>query len=60
MGEFEIAENRPFYMTDAPETGGGPIRSVIVFRLRPLDATPPAGTKSQFPSGTHNITEIPP
>lgn len=41
MGEFEIASDRPFYTTDAPETGGGPIRSVIVFRLRPLDVAAP-------------------
>jgi hypothetical protein len=36
-GEFEVATDAPYYTTDAPETGGGPTRSVIVFRLRPLD-----------------------
>ena len=33
MGEFEYVD---YYTADAPETGDGPIRSVIVFRLRPL------------------------
>ncbi len=33
MGEFEYVDH---YTADAPETGGGPIRSVIVFRLRRL------------------------
>lgn len=33
VGEFEYVDH---YSADAPETGGGPIRSVIVFRLRRL------------------------
>lgn len=36
MGEFEIDDLQPFYFTDAPETSGGPVRQVIVFRLRPI------------------------
>ncbi len=36
-GEFEVAADRPFYTTDAPETNNGPDRNVIVFRLAPLD-----------------------
>src|SRR5947208_2336166 len=32
LGEFEYVDH---YTADAPETGNGPIRSVIVFRLRP-------------------------
>jgi hypothetical protein len=39
-GEFGLAPDRPFYTTDAPETNGGPDRSVIVFRLQPLDIQP--------------------
>ncbi len=39
-GEFELAPERPFYTTDAPEAGNGPTRSIIVFRLRPLDVRP--------------------
>ena len=40
VGEFDTADDEPYYLTDAPETGDGPIRQVIVFRLRPLDTTP--------------------
>jgi hypothetical protein len=39
-GEFEVDEDQPFYLTDAPETGDGPLRQVIVFRLRPVDVGP--------------------
>ncbi|HLM86946.1 MAG TPA: hypothetical protein VK272_12235 [Solirubrobacteraceae bacterium] len=39
-GEFELAADRPFYITDAPEADNGSIRSVIVFRLSPLDVRP--------------------
>ncbi|MGA5360643.1 restriction endonuclease [Streptomyces purpurascens] len=43
LGEFVTAG---WYEADAPETGDGPLRKVIVFKLRPVD-TPPAepGTK---------------
>ncbi|WP_030857255.1 hypothetical protein [Streptomyces sp. NRRL S-37] len=43
LGRFAVAG---WYEADAPETGDGPLRKVIVFKLRPLD-TPPkhAGTK---------------
>ena len=33
IGEFRYEDH---YDSDAPETGGGPIRKVIVFRLRPV------------------------
>ena len=39
-GMYTLDSERPCYRADAPETGGGPIRSVIVFRLRPIDTTP--------------------
>jgi len=39
-GEFALAEDRPWYTTDAPETKNGPVRSVIVFRMRPLNTGP--------------------
>lgn len=39
-GEFELAPERPFYTTDAPEAGSGGLRSVIVFRLEPRDVRP--------------------
>jgi hypothetical protein len=40
QGEFELDKAEPYYRTDAPETGEGPPRSVIVFRLRPIDTSP--------------------
>jgi hypothetical protein len=36
LGEFRLDPHRPYYRMDAPETGGGPIRQVIVFRLLPI------------------------
>jgi hypothetical protein len=36
LGEVTLDENDPYYRTDAPETGDGPLRQVIVFRLRPI------------------------
>jgi hypothetical protein len=38
--EFELDPEQPYYYTDAPETKNGPVRSVIVFRLRPKTITP--------------------
>jgi hypothetical protein len=38
--EFELATDQPWYSTDAPETGDGPVRKVIVFRLRPKTIEP--------------------
>jgi hypothetical protein len=43
-GRFGLAHDRPFYTTDAPETGGGPNRAVIVFRMLPLDIQPRRGS----------------
>lgn len=37
LGEFEVDQDNPWYEADAPETNDGPIRKVIVFRLRPID-----------------------
>ncbi|GIH93925.1 restriction endonuclease [Planobispora siamensis] len=46
LGEFEVYDKNPWYEADAPETGGGPLRKVIVFRLKPLDTDPqPPQTK---------------
>jgi hypothetical protein len=41
VDECELAPDPPYYYTDAPETGDGPTRSVIVFRLRPKTIAPP-------------------
>lgn len=43
-GEFELDDAEPKQRADAPETGGGEMREVIVFRLRPKDIEPPAPT----------------
>ncbi|HET9677088.1 MAG TPA: hypothetical protein VFP21_06255 [Solirubrobacterales bacterium] len=40
-GEFELDDVEPFQRTDAPETEDGPLREVFVFRLRPMNFTPP-------------------
>jgi hypothetical protein len=40
LGEFKVDPDEPWYETDAPETDGGPIRKVIVFRLVPVDTEP--------------------
>ncbi len=39
-GEFELDSDQPYYRTDAPETGDGPLREVILFRMRPKDTQP--------------------
>jgi hypothetical protein len=39
-GRFVLDRERPWYRDDAPETDDGPMRSVIVFRMRPLDMEP--------------------
>ena len=38
--EFELDAEQPWYTTEAPETGGGPVRNVIVFRMRPTTIDP--------------------
>src|SRR5882672_8946792 len=45
VGEFTLNEEDPYYLTDAPETDDGPIRSVIMFRLVPEDGIPTGGPK---------------
>ena len=60
VGEFQLDDNEPFYRTDAPETGGGPRREVIVFRLRPTSITPlePTSKIAEILSGPAK-TEVP-
>jgi hypothetical protein len=45
-GEFDLADDRPWYTTDAPEARNGPIRSVIVFRMKPLNTGPKPGSSA--------------
>jgi hypothetical protein len=44
LDEFEVDDAEPFYRTDAHETKEGPLREVIVFRLRPKAIEPPEPT----------------
>lgn len=44
LGEFIVDHDSPWYEADAPETDDGPLRKVIVFRLRPVGTDPQAPT----------------
>ena len=59
-GSFASDNEKPYYRTDAPETGGGPTRSVIVFRLRALDGAPPSveATDSAI-AADDEVTDVP-
>jgi len=58
-GHFELAPDQPFYTTDAPETDNGPVRTVVVFRLRPLDVAPkPSASKLDDLSQTE-VEDVP-
>ncbi|MFI7148194.1 restriction endonuclease [Nonomuraea sp. NPDC050022] len=62
LGKFEVDEKDPWYEADAPETGGGPLRRVIVFRLRPIDATsqPPQTSLARLLETTKDqVEELP-
>lgn len=60
LGPFEVDPDRPWYTSEAPETGGGPLRTVIMFRLRPegpvqsFDAPLPA-----TPTMASRVTSVP-
>ncbi len=44
VGQFELPERDPWYYDDAPETGDGPLRQVIIFRLVPINGIDSTGT----------------
>jgi hypothetical protein len=56
MGEFEYVDH---YGADAPETDNGPIRSVIVFRLRRLSGDVPLAPSRAEPLAGESVKEIP-
>ena len=58
-GQFELDGREPFYRDDAPETGGGPVRSVIVFRLRPLDGPPSLPTGLPAKADKTTVANVP-
>jgi hypothetical protein len=57
--EFELDEEEPFYETDAPETNNGPVRKVIVFRLRPKTIDPKAGHSRLDAALNGTVTAVP-
>jgi hypothetical protein len=59
QGRFELDADQPWYEADAPETGGGPVRKVIVFRLRPTETQPgqPRGLPS--PQARVRVATVP-
>jgi hypothetical protein len=59
LGEFETAQEQPYYTTDAPEAGDGPVRSVIVFRLRPLTKTVTHATADEVVSSSNKVKLVP-
>jgi len=58
-GEFEVDTDTPSYTTDAPETGNGPIRSVIVFRLRPLGVRPKPSSSTLDRVSQAGVEDVP-
>jgi hypothetical protein len=60
QGRFELATDPAWYSTDAPESGRPDVvRKVVVFRLRPVDATPhrPSSALDRLPS--QRVAEVP-
>jgi hypothetical protein len=58
-GEFELDAEEPYYTTDAPETGDGPVRSVIVFRMRPKDVEPKESPSKLDQALAEPVAEVP-
>lgn len=56
MGEFEYVDH---YYADAPETGEGPLRSVIVFRLRRLSGKPALAPSRVNQFGPEAVKPVP-
>jgi hypothetical protein len=57
--EFELADEQPWYTTDAPETGDGPVRKVIVFRLRPKTIEPRPSRSRLDVALNGSVTQVP-
>jgi hypothetical protein len=56
LGQFSYVDH---YTADAPETGDGPIRSVIVFRLRPTSDTARLAPSRLDAVGTEPVKKVP-
>jgi hypothetical protein len=57
VGEMEIDRADPYHLDRAPETGGGPIRNVVMFHLLPAGPTTVHGT-SQLPIVERNTVSV--
>ena len=57
--EFELDSEEPYYTTDAPETNDGPIRKVIVFRLRPTTVNPRPSRSKLDAVLEESVAEVP-
>lgn len=57
LDEFGIDDAEAYYPTDAPESGGGLLRQVIVFRLRPKSIPPrePSSRLARILSGPKRV-----
>jgi hypothetical protein len=59
-GRFELATDPPWYSTDAPESGRPDVvRQVLVFRLRPVDATPDRSSSVLDRLPSQRVVEVP-
>lgn len=53
-GEFVIDADRPFDFAQAPETGGGAMRKVVIFNLLPVEQVKSAAT----PKNTGRVVSL--
>ncbi|MET8058647.1 MULTISPECIES: restriction endonuclease [Streptomyces] len=58
LGEFALPDEHPWYRTDAPDTDGQ-LRSVIMFRLEPVDSALHKGPRlPHTPEAVPSVTEV--
>lgn len=55
QGRFECVG---MYAADAPEAGGGPLRRVFIFKLKPLETTPPATVSPEVPATKTTVAVV--
>jgi hypothetical protein len=59
VAEFQVDTQVPFYTMDAPETAGVPVRSVIVFRLKPVNGDAMSKAGGTFPPPNDSVKLVP-
>lgn len=59
VDEMILDPNEPYYLSDAPETGGGPIRSIIIFKLIPVNINPNPDSAEILRMNTDTIERVP-